>query len=90
MPEHVGVAEVGYVSRKDGVLVVFHERLAAIGAVGHALCLVGSSRSVESHYRSGTKAGGVVLVYHTRAAEYGAYGIGFDSCGLRCPVNEIS
>ena len=83
------VAEVGNVGGQHGVGGVFGERLAVVGAVGHALRLRLSGRGVVSQDSAGAEARRVVLIDHSAAAEDGAEGVGLNGLTLKRPVHQV-
>ena len=75
VPKDVRVAEVARGRGYDGVVLIFGEGLAAVGAVGHALCLAWACRSIESHYGAVAIARRIVFINDTRPAEDGAQSV---------------
>ena len=89
IPDDMRVAEVGNVGGQHGVGGVFGERLAVVGAVGHALRLRLSGRGVVSQDSAGAEARRVVLIDHSAAAEDGAEGVGLNGLTLKRPVHQV-
>ena len=89
VPEDVWVAEVGHVGCNNGVVLIFCESLATVGAVSHRLRLACAGRSVESHNGIFSEACGIVFVNHATSAEDGSKGIGGDCCGFGIPMHEV-
>ena len=83
------VAEVARGRGYDGVVLIFGEGLAAVGAVGHALCLAWACRSIESHYGAVAIACRIVFIKDTRPAEDGAQSVAEESQRLMVPINEV-
>ena len=89
VPEHVWVTEVWHIAGKNRISFIFGKGLAVICTVSHALCLVLTSRSVESHNSTLAQTSGIILIHNGRTAENGTNCIWLDRGTLELPMYQV-
>ena len=89
VPEDMRVTEIRHIGSDDGVVGIFCEGLATIGAICQRLSLTCAGSSVEGNNSILAKTCGVVLINNTTSAEHHTQGIGFQSCRFCFPIYEV-
>ena len=89
IPEDVRITEIRHIGSDDGVIGIFCEGLATIGAICQRLSLTCAGSSVEGNNSILTETSGVVLVNNTTSAEHHTQGIRFQSCRFCFPIYEV-
>ena len=83
------VTEIRHIAGDDRISLIFGKGLAIICAVSHALCLVLTSRSVESHNSTLAQTSGIILIHNGRTAENGTNCIWLDRGTLELPMYQV-
>ena len=82
VPESIGVTEVGYIARQNGIAVILVECDTVVVRYRHRLRLVLTSCGVESNH--------FIATGHTGTREDGSHRIRLNSDRLSLPVDKVS